>query len=67
MTFSKQPVAWLTAIAALLMLVVDVISKSVDIGTAVNSAIVVLSGVITWNKVTPISKFVEEINTDEAR
>lgn len=56
MTFSKQPVAWITATVLILNIVKDVLTHNIDIGTAVNSAIIALGGVITWHKVSPVSK-----------
>lgn len=67
MRFSHQPVAWLTAIATLLLIVVDVLNGTVDLATAVSSAIVVLSGVITWHKVTPIAKLMETIHVEPSK
>lgn len=61
MKFSEQPVAWLTAIATILMVVVDVLNGTIDIGTGVNAIVVALSGIVAWHKVTPVSKLIDNV------
>lgn len=58
--FSNQPVAWLTALAIVATVVTDYLNKSVDLGTAVNSVVVALGGVVVRNVVTPTAKLVVE-------
>lgn len=57
--FSNQPVAWITTIAAVLQVVASVLNHTVDVGTAVNSVIVLLAGVVTWKKVSPVRNEVD--------
>lgn len=56
MTFSKQPVAWIAALVVVLNVVSDLLTHSVDLGTAVNTVVTALGAVIAWNKVSPASK-----------
>lgn len=56
MKFTKEPVAWLTFLIVAITVVRDVLTGSLDVGTAVNSVIAALGGVTVRQLVTPVKE-----------
>lgn len=50
---THEPVLWLTTLAVVATIVADFFSKSVDLGTAVNSVVVAIGGLVARSAVTP--------------
>ena len=56
MKFTREPVAWITFLVVVATVVRDVLTGSLDIGTAVNTAIAALGGITARQLVTPVEK-----------
>ncbi len=53
LSFSHEPVAWITVIIIVLNVVKDFLTHSLDLATAVSSIVVALGGVVARAKVSP--------------